>query len=252
VPAVWTCPVCERKIPERVSECDCGVRKAQALRHARAHEEQAREERGGSGWRWSLLALAGAGGLLAAALAWQPRDGVRPPEIEPPPTTIALEATVPPPLGARTPYPTAATPPPPLPLQTVAPPEKPSPSPSASPSPDAGSPVDDTRVRGAEAFQSAVAGIARQADDLRFRTREYSRQCETSPQVTRTIGCDDVRRVIEADLGRMTRALDDADDAARRAWVSPGTRRQIRGQLQVDDTIAQLQRQLAEAGSARP
>jgi hypothetical protein len=193
--------------------------------------------------------------VLAAVVAWPPQAATPPPApVNPAPASA--EPTSPPAsttqAARRAVWVVAPTAPAPAAVDARPAPE-PAPTPVSSPpvAAETTSPIDTARSRGAEAFQVAAAEVVRRADDLRSRVREYSAQCRSSPQFVTTVGCDDVRHNLEGDLARIARSLDDAEDAARQAWVEPGTRRQIRGQLQVDDRIAQLQRLMAEAFAAQ-
>jgi hypothetical protein len=251
VAAVWTCPVCQRKVPDRVEECYCGVRRDQALQHAHSQEVKARAGRANP---WPIAAVVIAVAVSAAVVLRNPP----PPRETPAPaaTPVAVIATSPP---APTSAPRAATlppaPPPPLRAavgeERVAEPSPPPPSPS--PSAEVASPVDGARTRGTAAFESAAAALARQTDELSSRVRSYSAQCgQSMPQFDRTIGCDTERHTLETELARIARALDEADDAARQAWVEPGSRRQIRDRRQIDDRLAELKRQMADAFGPRP
>jgi hypothetical protein len=245
VSAVWTCPVCNRKVPIRVLECYCGVRKQQVVLPALAR--QAREEQAG-GWKWSVLGWVTAGALLVALVAqdsWRrterastesPAAGA-PIAPQPPPRTVppvTPEET----LAAATPRPPViASGPGADPEPTPTPSPVPSPRPSPTPTP---SMVDDARARGAYTYQAAISGVMSQVRALDREIQQYLSNCGNSANVYPVTGCDSLRENLEEGYHRIVAALDDADEQARRAWVEPGTQRQIRAQLGVDEALAAL------------
>jgi hypothetical protein len=248
VTAVWTCPVCQRKVPDRVPECYCGVRREQALQHAQAEEVKARAQKFNP---WPMVAVAIAIVVAGAVVVFREANRLKlaTPPATPFPAIVAATATPASPPQAA-PLPPALPPPRPAVVEDRS--REPS-SPAPSPSAEVVSPVEAARSRGAAAFQIAAAGIAKQTEDLGSRVRDYSAQCSaTAQQMTPTVGCDTERRALEGELARITRALDAADDAARQAWLDPGSRRQIRDRLQVDDRIAELRRLVAYVSGSQP
>jgi hypothetical protein len=245
VPSTWTCPVCERKVPARVAECYCGVRREQvpSVRPGQV-PTPAEGSRG-----WVLLAVALALLLVAVPAARRPWSEDLPPAAASPPASPATPPNTRPRVAE-----TAAPAPPvtvwvPAPVTVPAPsPETPSPSPSATPTM-----VDDLREKGGEAYRAATTAAIRSAQALRDRIHDYRSHCGgDQPRVDLVIGCDDVRRALERDFAQIRHSLDEADEVARRAWVEPGTQRQIRAEQRVDETIAEIDHLLAKEPLQEP
>jgi membrane associated rhomboid family serine protease len=209
-------------------------------------------------WLWPVPGVATAG-VLAIILVgshvsdrvrlapWSPPAGrVRPPERDAPPVPVppTIAPATSPPWPAPTMRPAAAVEP-----ETTIPTIPPSPA-AATPGP--ASFVDIARAQGARAFEASVAQIVRRADALQSAIREHQIRCDAPPDRPTRAACELGLQALAPEVARLARALDDADEAARHAWVQPGTRRQILERSQVDDKISQLRRLVGAADAARP
>jgi hypothetical protein len=238
VAAYWKCPICLRRVPDRVAECYCG-RKRQVGDGPEPAEGDGRR-RPVLGW---LVAALCAAGIAAWAL--------KPPP-SPPPVAPQSTAPTPEPRGLlsgetiprATPPPAwpDATPTPALPPVTAAV-QAPPPKPSATPSDSA----DAQRERGAAAFEAATKNLAGRLTVLRGELRHYNEVCPR--EATLIVGCDTARREIQQMAQDIRAALDAAEEDARRSWVDPGVQRSIRERSGMDD-VAVGETLAAAAGAA--
>jgi hypothetical protein len=230
----WNCPICLRRVPERVSECYCGRK--------RQPEDglEAPEQKGGRG----ALPLAA---VLAACAAAAYLTLRRPPAPAPTPLTTAAES---PASGPRAGFP-GERPPRPAPTPALAesgtaasaPPATSEPAPFATkPMPTPADSVDAQRERGAAAYEAAMKNLAGRLVALRGQVQRYDEQCPSGGGLqmgpsgaTQVRGCDAPREQIGRALGELRAALDEAEEAARRAWLDPGVQRAIRERSGLDD-----------------
>jgi hypothetical protein len=235
VSATWTCPACGRKVPARVPECYCGARRDQVLAATGAEQARTRQDR-----RDTLVAVSGVIAAVAIGFALLGRGPAEPPpaaDPSPAVTTTPVPATRPPvadvaPTPTPTLFPAAARPAPAEPLPTE--------SPSTPPTPTA---VDAEREQGAQEYRQQMTALAQRATSLREEAENYASQCRTSQaQVVRVLGCEENRVAILNRVESAAREVEAADDAARRAWMQPGARRQAR--QSIDDTLAECRRVL--------
>lgn len=239
VGAYWRCPICLRRVPDKVVECYCGRRRqpGDGPDAGDAKPERAAAARVAV----ALLALLALGVVLArgfrrpAAPASTPATTVAPEAGD-----SALATGVPaggfeprdaPAHGGSAPAPAsrAAEPPP----STVS-------SPGPTPTPEDS--LDARREQGRLAFENAMRNLQGRAEVLQRRLDNLARSCP--PEATQVVGCDALREEIARDAREIRAAADEAEEAARRGWVDPGAIRDARERhtLREGDLLALMAR----------
>lgn len=219
--AYWRCPICLRRVPDKVAECYCG-RKRQA-----GDGPDEGDAKGGGAGVWLALGVVAIAGLAVFALRRPPVPAAPTAspgaEVAPEAAAAGPESLPVAPARARNmPAFTGSSPDPGVKGATPAPlaPLEPRPSPTPEDS------VDARREQGRLAFENAMRNLQGRADVLRRRLENLARTCP--PEATRVIGCDGLRQEIAEDAEEIRTAAEQAEERARLGWVDPGAVREAR------------------------
>jgi hypothetical protein len=245
-PTAWTCPNCLRSVPGRVEVCYCGTTREAAERVRPAEPPEA-------GRPWPALALAAAAvAVVAVALL---RGGAIP-EPAPTPSPAPVAATpaplrTPPRLGEPTPgrriQGRVPDPTPEPPLSPTLPPETPAPEPTPEPTPEEDS-VDLRREQGQAELEAGLEDLRRKLDNATRRLDSYRNACRSSTSAVRPPGCDGAESEIRRLVTEVAQGVRAAELQARRAWVPPGTQRELlRGRGLDGESLRRLEAELDEA-----
>jgi hypothetical protein len=225
--AYWRCPICLRRVPDKVAECYCG-RKRQA-----GDGPDAGDATGGPGaTRIALAALA----LVGLAVFFALRRTPTPPTPAPRPGASAASAPGPEParepasdssrgvhtLARDVPAFTSSSPTP----ATGGAQAAPSPAAEPRPTPTPEDSVDARREQGRLAFDLAMRNLQGRVEVLRRRLEHLATTCPA--EATRVIGCDALRQEIARDAEEIRSAAEQAVEQARLGWVDPGAVRDAR------------------------
>lgn len=225
-PPRWTCPLCQRSVPGDVPTCYCGTVKAAV--EAQVQREQRRQEP-------SLPWLALATGLvvflavvfLALAPGEAPQVATAPgPEAGTRPAPPSRPAADPPPVrdvsvGSGRRQAQAQPTPEPSPQPTPEAPETPAPSES----PRRGE-VEVAREEGERRLERTLAGLEGEVRRLSSNARTFRNVCVGIQGDPRS--CQELLEDLSVAREKVERGLDEAEDDARRSWVSPGVVRDLR------------------------
>lgn len=233
-PPRWTCPLCQRSVPGDVSTCYCGTVKAAV--EAQLQREQGREE---PSLTWLALAAGLVVSLVAVFLVLAPGEGPQVttapgPEAGTRPAPASRPPVDPPPLrdvsvgGGRRRAPEPPTPEP-APQPTPAAPEAPTPSES----PRRGT-VEVAREEGERRLDLALAGLEAEVRRLSSNARTFRNVCVGTQGDPRS--CQELLEDLSAAREQVGRRLDEAEDDARRSWVSPGVVRDLRQRHGLEET----------------
>lgn len=192
-----------------------------------------------------LSQLAVLGAVFYLGLAWhQMPKGLPPPVGHPlvlPPDPVPLASARPVPTPAQTPLelsPPAETPTPEEPL------EQPSPSPTLEPSPTpspkaARSELDVKREQAESGFDQTLGRLQAEAKRLVLNATQFESLCLGGPG--EPASCARVLNQISASADSLSRGMQEAEEEARRAWVTPGVVRDLRQRHGLDEsTVSDL------------
>jgi hypothetical protein len=238
--AYWRCPICLRRVPDKVAECYCG-RQRQASDGP--DEGDAPQGSGGAAVLLAVIVIA-AGGLAYWSFA-RPKPA---PAVSPTPAPVENQpdagASGPArpqmgPVGTPVPASNAFRSAP----ATTAPPAAPA-APAAKEESSTDS-VDARRTAGRAAFEAAAANLQGRLDVLRRRVENFMHQCAGSTQVR---GCDTAREELERDAADVRAIADKVQEDARKSWVEPGAVREIQERFQIrDGDVAEVAARVQEA-----
>jgi hypothetical protein len=218
--AYWRCPICLRRVPDKVTECYCGRRR----QPGDGPDAIDTKKDGGTGV-WVALALIALAGLASLVMRRAPAPA-RP--LASPAASLAPGAAE----AGRSPAAAAPGPAGPALIDTLrvvpaaSPEAPPSAQPAPRPTPTPADSVDARREQGTLAFENAMRNLRGRAEVLARRLDNLARNCP--PEATRVMGCDGLREEIVRDAQDIRAAADDAEEAARRGWVEPGAIRDAR------------------------
>jgi hypothetical protein len=228
----WICPCCGRSIPPDVPECYCGTTRAAA--EARARHERLRNPPS----RPPLASLGGLTVIAVASLALL-RTGAPPPrepvareespvhsELETAASSIsASDGSGHPDAGVDVaPSPPSSTNEPrDTPTPVPVPAESPRPTPSGEPE---RSEVDLVREAAEKRLEQTFAGLQAEMGRLSANARELESVCQRARGLPGS--CRRLFNDIAAGGEALQRGLEEAENDARRAWVSPGVVRDLR------------------------
>lgn len=235
--ATWKCPVCGRRVPRRVAQCFCGARQEQA-------EQQTQREAALSGAGvprdvaalLALMVLVGVYGIyrltrdepdtFSASARQALAITFATPDAPPEPTLPSGGPRRPRPAAGAPTEPTPTAPP----LSASAPPPTAASAPAAAPSAAATEdPMAERRAAGLQAFEEELQRLSQQANRLRTHWSLYGSQCRGGPRAGASASnCDEMETVIRKLAADIEQGLDAAEDAARRAWLAPGSVRESR------------------------
>lgn len=251
----WTCPACRRLVPARISTCRCGAERSTV----EVEEESLPSEGGRRGVRlWEVLA--GVAALAAVPLAIrhfrEPPSSVTVPQLALMPTPEAPPADARPTVvfaparpGSASPRPTPSANRHPWGLEIPPPELAPAPAPDqpygrrpvrGSPrrsaptaEPSVRSDADVARARGRLEMRGALGIVASRGRQLLSLVRSYQGTCEGGN--SSAAGCQRLLAQIGTLAIQVGRALDEAEDVARRSWMQPGDVRDMRREMGLDD-----------------
>lgn len=241
-PPRWTCLTCGRRVPAEVAECHCGMtRQAAEARVAREAQKKAPT--------LSIAGLLGQLAILAAVfylgLTWQ-----RPPEGPPAPVGRPLIPSADPvPPSSRDPSPPrlplatapAESPSPEMPPTPEEPADPPTPAASDSPSSIRSTPspkperseMDVKREQAERRFEQALARLGSEASRLSANVRRFESICLGGRG--EPASCERGLREISASAESLSRGVQEAEEDARHAWVTPGVVRDQRHRYGLDE-----------------
>jgi len=221
--AYWRCPICLRRVPDKVAECYCG-RTRQA---SDGPDEDDQPKPAGAAQLLALVALVGAGALAYVTIGRE----------RPVPVASASPASS---QGAQdagrsfapvvTPHPESTMPAGWTPAPPSTQPATPRP-PAASESLDDDG-VDARRESGRLAYEAAAANLQGRMDQLRRRVENLDRSCSGLTQIR---GCDSLRDDLARAADGLREVAEGAEEAARRSWVDPGFIREVRERYSIRD-----------------
>lgn len=241
----WTCPSCGRSVPPDVVQCHCGLPRLVA--QAQVARETREEARTFSipGFLGQLVVLAV---VFYLGLTWQRPEGAPrpvgrplirspdpvPPERSDPPAPLPLPvapapaASVPP--EAEPSLEEASEPPSPAPIESPSPT---SPGPSPAPRVDR-SEVDAKREQAEKRFEQVLARLGAEASRLNVNARRFESIClggRGEPS-----SCEEGLGQISATADSLSRGVQEAEEEARRDWVTPGVIRDLRSRHGLDES----------------
>ena len=243
-PSRWTCTNCGRRVPADVAECHCGTTR-------RLSEARVAREGGGRGWGFNIPDLlsqfAVLGVVFYLGLTWQQATKAIPPPVARPPMP-APDPTPPRAIGAPLPLANAPTEPSspavaPTPDEAYEQPSPaPTPSPEASPPPSPRperSELDVRREHAEKRFDQTLARLEGEARRLALNASQFEAVCLSGrgepASCTRLLG------QMSSSADAMSRGVQEAEEEARHAWVTPGAMRDLRHRHGLDEaTIGDL------------
>jgi len=233
-PPRWICPLCDRSVPASEATCYCGTNRAVVEAHARREQERTRRP-----FPWALFL--GELGLIAVVVYWVFVRSDAPDVLESPaPVAMPTSAPGEMPVAAVSPLGEASA----MAVDARVPREdEPEVVPSLPPAPTVGRPSPTPEPEHAEADRAREAGersleqtltrlgalMARLDDDARgFEAVCLSRRGDGR-------SCARLYEEMASGIDTLGRGLEQADDDARRAWVSPGKVRDSRQKHGIED-----------------
>ena len=240
-PSRWTCTNCGRSVPADVAECHCGTSRRAAERHV--VEAARKKER-----RFSIPDLLGQLAVLGAVFylgfAWRQTPPALPPPVgrpllpSPDPTPPLAPAPVRPAPLAQAPFEPPSQGVEPVPEereQQTSPLRTPSPEPSAapaSPRPEH-SELDVKREQAEKRFDVALARLEDEARRLTLNADQFESLCVGGRGEPGS--CQRLLGQISAGAESLGRRVQEAEEEARQAWVTPGTLRDLRQKRGLDE-----------------
>jgi len=239
----WTCPICDRRVPRRESECFCGAKRERAQQQlAREAERSPRRVPLDVAALLLALVLVGVYGVhrltrpaeddafaqatqraLGGAFA-TPEPGLSQAPVakaRPAAQTAAPSASV---AEVREPmrFPPSSEAPSPAPglLERA-------PAPSPTPSPDE---REQKRLTGISNYETELGRLTPLAARLAEHVRVFKTECIGGGQRFRyaLLNCEEIESSIKRSATDIEQGLDTAEDVARRYWVEPGAVRDVR------------------------
>jgi hypothetical protein len=94
--------------------------------------------------------------------------------------------------------------------------------------------MDSKREEGEAAFRLALETLRPKLDAVTKRLRSYEAGCRSGTQAVRPPGCESAGQELRSLLDEIDRVVEAAEEEARRSWVSPGARRSLLRQHQLE------------------
>ena len=240
----WTCTNCGRRVPADVAECHCGT--TRRVSEARVAPEGGKTTRGLRVPDF-LGQLAVLGIVFYLGLTWQQtrkdipppmgRPLILPPDPVPPRPPLPAPPLTPAPFEPRLP---AVAPTPDEAYEQPSPDPTPSPemSPSPSPKPQR-SELDVKREQAEKHLDQVLARLAGEAQRLSANAGQFESICVGGRG--EPASCARVLAQISASAESLSRGMQEAEEEARHAWVTPGFVRDLRTRHGLDEaTIGDL------------